>query len=167
MLYVEGVLVSETGYDEFVRARRSSLVRLGWALTGDRGLGEDLAQAAFDRLWRRWAKVSAGGDPWPYVQRIAINLALSWRRRRWRDEIPVAEPTMPLAADDTDTWVSRQLVAGWLDGLPPRQRAAVVLRFLMDLSVEETAARLGCSVGTVKSQTSKALQALRQKHADS
>jgi RNA polymerase sigma-70 factor (sigma-E family) len=167
-LYVEGVLVSETGFEEFVRARRSSLVRFGWALTGDRGQGEDLAQAAFDRLWPHWAKVSAGGDPWPYVQRIAINLALSWRRRRWRNEIPVAEPTAPPAADDdTDSWVSRQLVAGWLDGLPPRQRAVVVLRFLMDLSVEETAVCLGCSIGTVKSQTSKGLQALRQKHAHS
>jgi DNA-directed RNA polymerase specialized sigma24 family protein len=119
-----GVERFPVGFDEFVRTRQDELARLGWALTGDRQRGEDLAQASFDRLWRRWAKVSAAGEQFDGV-------------------------------------LSRHLVETWLAVLPPRQRAVITLRFLLDLSVLETANRMRCSTGTVKSQTSKALSTLR------
>jgi RNA polymerase sigma-70 factor (sigma-E family) len=150
------------GFDAFVRARQGELARLGWGLTGDRQRGEDLAQAAFDRLWRRWSTVSASGDPWAYTQRIAVTLASSWRRRRWSSEVPTASPASgPAPGEQFDGVLSRHLVEMWLALLPPRQRAVITLRFLLDLSVVETADRMSCSTGTVKSQTSKALTTLR------
>lgn len=147
----------------FVSVRQASLVRLGWSLTGDRQLGEDLAQAALARLWTRWATVSSGGDPWPYLQRVAVSLASSWRRRRWRGEVPSL--SVPDVVDHFDGVVSVQetdSVERWLALLPVRQRAVIVLRFLFDLSVADSADRLGCSEGTVKSQTAKALRTLRE-----
>jgi RNA polymerase sigma factor, sigma-70 family len=133
-----------------------------WALTGDFGRGEDLAQASLQRLWPRWASVSATGDPWPYLQRIAVSQAATWRRRRWLGETPWAVlPDRGDATDHADSIAGRRTVQQWLDTLPPRRRAVIVLRFLVDLSVDETADRLGCSTGTVKSQTAKALGKLR------
>lgn len=145
----------------FVQERQAALLQLAWALTGERQLGEDLAQATLDRLWARWPRVSAGGDPWPYTQRIVVSLASTWWRRRWHGEIATTDP--PEAAEDVEAARAdmRQTVAKWLAVLPSRQRAVVVLRFLMDLPVDETAAVLRCSSGTVKSQTAKALGRLR------
>jgi RNA polymerase sigma-70 factor (sigma-E family) len=156
-----GVERFPVGFDEFVRTRQDELARLGWALTGDRQRGEDLAQASFDRLWRRWAKVSEAGDPWAYTQRIAVSLASTWRRRHWSSEVPTAAPAAGSAGEQFDGVLSRHLVETWLAVLPPRQRAVITLRFLLDLSVLETADRMRCSTGTVKSQTSKALSTLR------
>lgn len=150
-------------FEAFVQARQGALVRMGWALTGDRQLGEDLAQAALDRLWGRWTAVSAAGDPWPYAQRIIVSLASTWRRRRWRTaEVPRGDlPDYSSGHDEFDAADVRALIAGWLAGLPARQRAVVVLRYLFDLSIDDTADRLRCSTGTVKSQTAKALNRLR------
>ena len=76
--------------------------------------------------------------------------------------MPTAElPDLAIESDDLDAVLSEQMVEGWLRALPPRQRSVVVLRFLLDLNVDETAARLRCSSGTVKSQTSRALNSLR------
>jgi RNA polymerase sigma-70 factor (sigma-E family) len=149
-------------FTAFVIARQAGLVRLGWALTGDRQLGEDLAQATLDRLWARWARISRRGDPWPYAQRVAVSLAATWWRRRWRHVELVGSPR-PDAPADTDDFVAvdtRDMVTRWLATLPRRQRAVIVLRFLSDLSVDETAQILHCSTGTVKSQTAKALDSL-------
>jgi RNA polymerase sigma-70 factor (sigma-E family) len=150
-------------FTAFVEQRWVPLVRLTWALTGDLHLGEDLAQASLDRLWRRWSKVSAGGDPWPYTQRIAVSLASTWRRRRWRTEIVTADVADTPAVDKepADALHDRDTVLRWMSALPPRQRAVVTLRFLCDLPVEETGVIVGCSPGTVKSQTAKALAHLR------
>lgn len=163
--YLEGVtsMAEPEDFTAFVNARQAGLVRLGWALTGDRQLGEDLAQATMDRLWARWARVSGRGDPWPYAQRVAVPLAPTWWRRRWR-HVEVVGGALPDAPADTDDFVAadtRDMVARWLATLPRRQRAVVVLRFLADLSVDETAEILHCSSGTVKSQTAKALGSLR------
>lgn len=146
-------------------ARQSQLVRLCWALTGDRHLAEDLAQTSLDRLWRRWAAVSQKGDAWPYLQRIAVSQAATWRRRRWHHAEAVSgEAPEPVssAGDVFDAIDGRVDVAAWLARLAPRQRAVVTLRFLFDLSIPEDADLLHCSQGTVKSQTSKALAALRE-----
>jgi RNA polymerase sigma-70 factor (sigma-E family) len=158
-------LVPESAaFTDFVRRRRGALVRLGWALIGDEGRGEDLAQSTLDRLWPRWEAVVAKGDPWPYAVQIAVSLAATARRRRWhRSEVSTAHPpdvvSPATGSDATDLQV---VVAGWVAQLPPRQRAAVVLRFMFDLSLAQTAEAMNCSIGTVKSQTSKALATLRE-----
>jgi RNA polymerase sigma-70 factor (sigma-E family) len=158
---------SDAEFVAFVAARQAALVRLGWALTGDRQLGEDLAQAAFDRLWPRWRRIAAEGDPWPYLQRIAVNLATTWWRRRYR-HLEVLTDSVPerVAAGDPASADLRAVVAGWLPTLPPGQRASVVLRFMCDLSVAETAEIMCCSAGTVKSQTTRALNALRARASE-
>jgi RNA polymerase sigma-70 factor (sigma-E family) len=158
----------EAQFDRFVASRQGSLVRLGWALTGDRHTGEDLAQACLSRLWPRWERVASAGDPWAYTQRIAVTLASTWRRRRWRSSEqpagiapPGTEAFATVSGDGFEDSDTRSVVAGWLRQLPARQRAVVALRFMFDQSIEETAAVLRCSPGTVKSQTSKALATLR------
>ena len=157
--------MSETddGFAAFVRLHESSLRRLCWALTGDRHTGEDLAQATLERLWKHWGRVSRAGDPWPYTQRIAVSLMSTWSRRKWRRaETPRQVLPDPGSAHDfADELAELDRVARWLDRLTARQRATVVLRYLCDLSVDETAVLLGCSAGTVKSQTNKALQLLQ------
>jgi RNA polymerase sigma-70 factor (sigma-E family) len=159
---VEGLRSSDDAFSAFVMARQGELVQLGWALTGDRQLGEDLSQSALQRLWPHWTRVAAVGDPYPYTQRIMVNLYTSWRRRRWQLERPAAAPPDLTSADATTAVDEHDALDRWLAKLPARQRAVLVLRFVCDLDVTETAERLGCSSGTVKSQTAKALRNLRQ-----
>jgi RNA polymerase sigma-70 factor (sigma-E family) len=154
-----GGVEDEQRFLDFVDRRQAELVRLGWALTGDRHLGQDLAQAALERLLPHWSRVATGGEPIAYAQRIVVTLAASWQRRRSWAEQPVADlPVSAVAGIDIET---RERVHAWVEMLPPRQRVVIVLRFLLDLSVEQTAAHMGCSTGTVKSQTAKAMGSLR------
>lgn len=150
------------GFTEFVAARQAALLRLAMGLTGDRQLAEDLAQTAFVRLWPHWRKLATSGDPWAYLQRILATTYATWWRRKWRGEqatetVPDLVPT----ADEIATADDRDAVTRWLQLLPERQRTVIVLRFLADLSVSEVADVLRCSEGTVRSQSHKALQHLR------
>jgi len=159
----KGVAVS-TGPDEefdgFMRGRWPAMVRLAYALTGDAGHAEDLAQTAFARAYASWGRVRRAGDPDAYVRRIVINAHRSrFRKHRVSEE---------LRGDLTDAGgglqpgpEGRSELLDALDRLGPRQRAVVVLRYWLDLSEAETAAALGCSVGTVKSQAARGLAALR------
>ena len=159
---VQGLDGVDRAFTAFVVARQRELVRLGWALTGDRQLGEDLVQTALLRLWPHWSRVAASGEPFAYTQRIMINLWTSWRRRRrWQTERLDASPPDPTGGDVSIEAQARVSLDAWLARLPRRQRAVVVLRFVCDLDVADVADRLGCSTGTVKSQTAKALQTLR------
>ena len=149
-------------FTEFVERRQVQLLRLCRALTGDEQLGEDLAQATLHRLWARWVRVSSRGDPWAYAQRIAVSLASTWRRRQWRSEVASSDvPESGHPAGDENVELTRATVARWLGTLSRKQRAVIVLRFLADRSVADTADVLGCSAGTVKSQTAAALRRLR------
>ena len=152
---------SDEQFREFMRGRWPAMVRLAYGLTGDLGHAEDVAQAAFARAYASWARVAGTGDPDAYVRRIVINENHSrFRRRRVAENLvdAVPEPPPQPAADPLGD--SEALMRA-LRRLGPRQRAVVVLRFWMDMSEAETAAALGCSVGTVKSQASRALAALR------
>ena len=147
--------------EEFIGAQSRALLRAGWLLTGDWALAEDLVQIALVAAWRRWDTIVAGGDPERYVRQILTNAYLSSRRRRWVGEQPVRTPPDRAATDAYAVSDLRHSIAVALDCLPARQRAVVVLRYFLDLSEAQTADALGCSIGNVKSQTSRALAKLR------
>jgi RNA polymerase sigma-70 factor (sigma-E family) len=152
-------VTTDVGFDEFVAARSSGLLRTAYLLTHDHALAEDLLQTALTKAWFAWRRID--GNPEPYVRRILVNTYASWWRRKWNgehasDQLPDAgTPAADEAVhDSTDLWTA-------MERLPRRMRAVVVLRYFEDLTEVETAQLLGCSVGTVKSQASKALAKLR------
>lgn len=151
-------------FAEFVAARSGPLLRSAWLLTGDVQRAEDLVQTALAKVWPRWDKLArdSGGSPEAYVRRVLYTTYVSWWRRRWRDEISTEHlPETPERADATEQIATRDVVRQALALLPRGQRAVLVLRYFEDLSEAETAAVLGVSTGTVKSQTSRALARLR------
>lgn len=149
---------TDVGFDGFVAARGDALWRSAWLLTGDHQLAEDLVQTALAKSWRAWERVGADGFE-AYVRRVMYTTYISWWRRKWRGERPTEHlPERPAATADSDA--RNDLVAA-LGGLPRGQRAVVVLRYFEDLTEQQTATALGIGVGTVKSQCSRALTALR------
>jgi len=155
---------SDEQFREFMRGRWPAMVRLAYGLTGDLGHAEDVAQAAFARAYASWPRVLGSGDPDAYVRRIVINCNNSrFRKRRVTESLvgAVPEPAGQPAPGPADVVGDSEALLRALRALGPRQRAVIVLRFWMDMSEAETAAALNCSVGTVKSQASRALAALR------
>jgi RNA polymerase sigma-70 factor (sigma-E family) len=152
-------------FDEFVQARSPGLFRTALLLTGqDRAEAEDLLQLALERAYRHWARICQFGEPERYVRKILANASADrWRRLGRRPERPLhdaaADPAVPDRAREID---DRDLLLRALAALPPRQRAALVLRYFDDLNEAEIADMLGCSVGTVKSQISRGLARLRE-----
>jgi RNA polymerase sigma-70 factor (sigma-E family) len=159
----------EPDFDAYVRSHGQRLARAAFLLTGDTHLAEDLVQTALAKVAGRFARIAASGDPTPYVRTVLVRTALSWRRRRWRGEVPTA-PLPDRATERAgghEERVAQEALRAALLALAPRQRACVVLRYYEDLPEAEVARLLGCSPGTVKSQTSKALAHLRQSLAGS
>lgn len=157
----------EAPFEDFVRAHGPVLHQAAWALTRDVGHAEDLVQAALVSTWGAWSRIT--GPPLPYARTVLLREFISSRRRRTWGERPHEAGDLatdvPLA-DSADGSTGE----GWGDAidlhralltLPRAQRAVVVCRFLEDMSVQETAAALGISTGTVKSHTSRALAHLR------
>jgi RNA polymerase sigma-70 factor (sigma-E family) len=153
--------VSEhAGFRAFVEARWPALVRFAYALTGDRADAEDVVQQALERCWRRWRHVQMEGAE-AYVRTAIARLVISrWRRRRL-EETPLGGADLMVGPGPEETIVLHDVLWREMAGLPPRMRAVVVLRFVEDLSEAQTAEILGCSLGTVKSQASRALARLR------
>lgn len=149
-------------FAEFAAARQSHLLRAAYLLTGDRDAAQDLAQETLVRLLMAWPRVRAADDPFAYSRRTMLNLYLRSRRRRWHGERPQEILPETPAPDDHARADQRDLLNRALATLPPRQRAAVVLRQFEDLSEAETAHVMRCSTGTVKSLTSRGLAALRR-----
>lgn len=147
-------------FEGFVRNRRSHLVRTATVLTaGDSFLAEDLVQGSLVRLYLAWGKARSGNVD-AYARRVLVNAFIDHRRRPFvRREHVVASPPDAAAASRDDLDDTRLLHA--LADLPARMRAAVVLRHVEDLSVDDVAAALGCSTGTVKSQTARGIAKLR------
>jgi RNA polymerase sigma-70 factor (sigma-E family) len=144
-----------------VTAHQRELMRAAWLLTGNWATAEDLLQTTLTKVWQNWGKVTKADEPLAYVRRILVNTHLKLASRRWKAELPFAElPDRP-AQDGTTGSDLKAGLARALAGLPPRQRAVVVLRYLCDLSEAQTAAALGCSIGTVKGQASRAMAILR------
>ncbi|MEU4324615.1 SigE family RNA polymerase sigma factor [Nonomuraea dietziae] len=148
------------GFREFVDARQQSLMRTAYLLTGDSHLAEDLVQTVLTRVASHWSKLAGTGNPEAYTRKALVNQHLSWRRRRSFSEIAGLEvPDRGEAHDDAT--LRRLALRQSLAKLSPKQRAVIVLRFYEDRSEQETAQLMGCSVGTVKSQTHYALSKLR------
>jgi RNA polymerase sigma-70 factor (sigma-E family) len=146
---------------EFVSARSAALSRAAFLLTGDHQAAEDLVQETYVVLVRRWQS-SGHVDPEVYVRRILYSRYVDgWRRRRLR-ELPWASPPDAAGGDEEGTATDRMTLSEALARLTPRQRALLVLRFYEDLTETGTAAALGISPNTVKSQTRVALQRLRE-----
>ena len=147
---------------DYVRGQWPALVRYATLVSGDAAQGEELAQAALVRVAARWPFVRDKDNPDLYVKRAIVNAQRNvWRRLRSR-ETPVSE--VPEVAVDIDAIAAvddHELIRRALAQLPRRQRAVLVMRYLDDWSEQQTAAALGCSVGTVKSQASKGLVKMR------
>lgn len=150
-------------FTEYVAARQHALLRTAYVLTGDRAAAEDLLQTALAKTYLAWSRIRERDAVDAYVRKTMLNEHTSWWRRAWRhreqltEHPPDAARSNAVAADPDE----RDAMWTLVQSLPPRQRAAVVLRFYEDMSEAETAAVLGCAVGTVKSQTSRALATLR------
>ncbi|BCJ45525.1 RNA polymerase sigma24 factor [Actinoplanes ianthinogenes] len=150
-------------FHRFVVSRRSGLVRTATLLTaGDAHLAEDLVQSTLTKLYVAWPAFQRADNPDGYLRRVLVNALTDERRRWWRrreesmadvPDQPAAEPVVPGELADGLRVALKQL--------PPRMRAALVFRYFYDLDVADTADALGCSEGTVKSQTARALDRLR------
>ncbi|WP_036554397.1 SigE family RNA polymerase sigma factor [Nocardioides insulae] len=149
----------DEAFVEYVAARRDHLFRAAVLLCGDRHQAEDLVQTTLTKLYLGWRRVSRADIVDAYVRRMLVNAHLDETRRPWRRERPEADPpersTSGVEGPDDALWNA-------LAALPPKQRRVVVLRHYWGLSVAETAHDLRISEGTVKSQTSAALAALRR-----
>ncbi|RAO17306.1 SigE family RNA polymerase sigma factor [Micromonospora noduli] len=159
--------VDVEGYRDYVGARLESLRRTAYLLCGDWHTADDLVSTALVKLLRHWPRVSAMDSPDAYVRRTLLRVWLDERRRPWRREAAWAEvPEQAAAAGGTDGAADRLTILALLAELPPRRRAVLVLRYFCDLSVEETARELDCTAGTVKSQSARAIEALRGRLVD-
>jgi RNA polymerase sigma-70 factor (sigma-E family) len=152
----------DADFAEYVTASMPSLRRLAFILCHDWHRADDLVQAAVTRLYVKWARAATADNLDAYVRTILFREFLHERRSSWArrvdltDEVPA---TTTAAAADRDAALDLQTAIACL---PPRQRAALVLRFYCYQNVEQSAALLGCSQGTVKSQTARALATLRR-----
>ena len=147
-------------FAEYFAARAGAMRATAFLLCGDWHRAEDLVQVAFTKLYVHWHRVARHESLDPYVRKVLIRAFIDERRRGWfrreqpRD-VPIESAAAPVPSDD------RLVLLQALAGVPPRQRAVLVLRYWADMSVEETAAALNCSTGTVKSQAARGLDTLR------
>ena len=158
---MDGAAAAE--FSEFAHSRWPALVRLGYAVAGDRNLAEDLAQTALANAYASWSRVRKADDPDAYVRRIVLNAHRgSFRKRRVSERLTESPPDiLAPVPDPAGQHGDRATVIAALGTLPRRQREVLVLRYWLDLTEAQVAATLGCSVGNVKSQTSRALSRLR------
>ena len=154
----------DADFTAYLQARQARLLRTAYLLTGDQHQAEDLLQTSLAKLYLAWDKVRDRGSVDAYVRRIMVNENNSVWRRGWKrrelasDDLPEAAPVL----DEYDEGVGAAVWAV-VQTLPRKARAVVVLRYYEQLTEAETADVLGISVGTVKSQTSRALAALRER----
>jgi RNA polymerase sigma-70 factor (sigma-E family) len=148
-------------FDEYVRARGPRLVRTAYLFTGDRHVAEDVVQNALASMVASWRRLRDVSNLDAYVYRSVVNACRRWQRRRYNGEIPFGRLPEREVEDSQGRSARHTDLVAALRRLPPRQRAVLVLRYYADLSEAETATILGCSIGTVKSQSSRGLAVLR------
>lgn len=158
---IESAVERDEAFRDYVAARAEALRFTAYLLCGDWHEAEDIAQTALIKLYIAWNRIDHTGSLDSYVRRIVARTFLNERRRPWRkrerlmDEPPETVDTAPAGPEQ------RMLIWAALSKVPKRQRAALVLRYWEDLSLDETAEALGCSVGNVKSQCARGLRTLR------
>ena len=150
----------DVAFAEYFAARSGAMRGTAFLLCGDWHRAEDLVQTAFTKLYTHWNRVTRHESLDPYVRQVLIRAFIDdgrrgWWRRERPQETPIEREAAQVSADD------RLVLLRALAGVPPRQRAVLVLRYWEDMSVEETAVALGCSTGTVKSQAARGLDTLR------
>jgi RNA polymerase sigma-70 factor (sigma-E family) len=155
-----GMRDGDAAFAEYFAARSDAMRRTAYLLCGDWHRAEDLVQIAFTKLYLAWGRVNRHEVLDAYLRQTLIRTFLDERRRGWwrRERTSETPADQPLPADTPE---DRLVVLEALAEVPPRQRAVLVLRYWEDLSIEETAAVLGCTPGTVKSQSAKGLHTLR------
>jgi RNA polymerase sigma-70 factor (sigma-E family) len=158
---------SEREFADYFRARRETVRRTAYMMCGDWHKADDHAQAAFVALHRNWRKIRDPRALDGWMRRTLTRSVIDESRRPWRRERSTAEHTDVVAIPPAaDAMATRQVLVDGLRTVPPRQRAVLVLRFFEGLDVAETAKAMGCSEGTVKSQTARGLEALRSSLGD-
>ena len=150
----------EAAYIAFVAARRGHLRRVAYAICGDWHQADDLLQTALVKLYVAWPRVQRNGREEAYVRQIIVRANVDEHRRPWRRERPGLDG-VDRAARDSLAVEERTELFDALQQLPPMQRRTVVLRHWLGLSVQETAAELNISQGTVKSHASRGLERLQ------
>ncbi len=151
----------EAAYVEFVTTRRDQLRRIAYGMCGDWHRADDLVQTALVKLYVAWPRVAHGGAEDAYARKILLNASIDASRRPSRRESPT--DTLPERAAPPGASVEdRASLVAALQRLPAQQRATVLLRHWVGLSVTETAAELGIAEGTVKSHSSRGLSSLRE-----
>ncbi len=147
-------------FTAYIEARMDRWRRTAFLLSRDWHSADDLVSITIGKLYRHWRRINAVENVDAYAQRVLTRAWLDETRRPWRRELP--SPRTPESAMAPSTRLEeREALWQMLEALGPRQRAVVVLRFYLDLSVEETAEILGITAGTVKSQSARALETLR------
>ncbi|QNN54086.1 SigE family RNA polymerase sigma factor [Nocardioides mesophilus] len=148
-------------FTQYVVARSPQLTRTAYLLCGDPHRAEDLVQIALTKLYLAWDRVDRSDTIDAYVRQILVRACIDESRRPWRRrEVTDGQDRSGMPGKETEPQVESAVFAA-LRALPPGQRAAVVLRYWNDLSVEETARLIGCSRSTVKTQASRGLERLR------
>lgn len=148
-------------FEAYFRARRDAVRRTAFLLCGDWHRADDHAQSAFVALHRHWRRIRDRDALDGWMRRTLVRSVVDESRRPWRRERATETVEPGSVASASDGVVTRHVLVDGLRAVPPRQRAVLVLRYLEGLDVAATAAALGCSEGTVKSQTSHGLAALR------
>ncbi|GAA1696086.1 SigE family RNA polymerase sigma factor [Kribbella yunnanensis] len=150
---------TEGDFEAFARAHTHQLYRTAWLLTADSYHADDLVQETLGKLFGVWGRVRRMEKPAAYAQTVLTRTFISQRRRRsWHEQPTDAVPELPVSAEDHEL---RLLLLQALDGLPPLDRAVLVLRFFEDRSVEQVARDLGKSAGAIKNRTARALVRVR------
>jgi RNA polymerase sigma-70 factor (sigma-E family) len=151
----------EDRFTAFVAAHSATLFRTAYLMTGDYQRAEDLLQTTLVRLYQHWGRVEAMDRPVGYARKVLVNQATSWWRRRSSRESPTMRREEHSWDGRLEGLAEHERVWAAVLALPPRQRAVTVLKYYEDLSEAEIARTLGVSVGTIKSQASKAMAKLR------
>jgi RNA polymerase sigma-70 factor (sigma-E family) len=153
----------EQEFVDYATSARDRLRRTAYLISGDWELASDIVQEALIRVYVAWPRIERKGGVPTYARRCVINVAIDMGRRRSSTELPSEHDALDRPAGTADLGIpAREALLAALRELPPRQRACVVLRYFEDLSVRDTAEVLGCHEGTVKSQTARALDSLRE-----
>jgi RNA polymerase sigma-70 factor (sigma-E family) len=153
---------TDEDFAEFVAARWPSLYRLAYLLAASPTAAEDLLQTTLEKAYMNWSRIGRMEYAEAYVRRMLANAMVSSRRRAWIGERPTEELPEETGDSAEDPVLNRSLFWPLVCALPARQRAVIVLRYYEDLTEAQIADVLGCAPGTVKSQSSAAIGALRR-----